>query len=347
MYEGDPMMKDVDANTQLNNPDLLRIAKDEAMRSSEERGTITVAGPIAAVAPDMTWGGSISPQQRLEQGVIGTERLVQAEAVVGRYYVDVITGAPIRCGDGRGIKGYAPDDAEWYGRPLGPELFGGSEGVALAHRIIEGVIEGTIVNDVSAVNGAIAEAGFSAGGHTDTANCDSENSCGCGAIDTIESQFERLDQPQYATGIRQLTQARLGDAFNQSHFDQAKERALAMRQDLSRYLVPGQQVLEAIRRDNPAAVEVLEGSHNEVLLNVNNVPGTTFHRDEFAAEFDTEVEAFNTDDYALWDIAKSLYPEDEDRQSLFVHAFMIKDAATLPGLIAEDGSLKVVIRTPN
>ncbi len=352
MLNEETFMTHVDDDELTMSPDLLQVAKDEVQALSETVGTMVSAGTLNELAPSMIWKGSISPQARLENGIITQESIDTVQSRLGKHYVPVTEGAPLRCGDGRILAEYDSDDAELYGRSLGPELFGATYGLALSDRItLTGLEEpeaeeNTVVDDIEVTNDATIKAGFSSGAHTDIRNCYGGGKCGCGQIDGEESQFNQLSDSHQVEGTRQLSKARLGERYNQEHFSIAMSGALKLRSEKEQYLVPAHEILNAIREDNPGSVEILSAPHNEAFLIINSVEGTTLHRDEVAAETDGEIEAFGSDDWALWDYAAERYPTDKITQSIFVHAFMIKDGVTLPGLIAEDGSVKVMVRQP-
>src|SRR6185503_11067174 len=102
-------------------------------------------GGVVAQKNQRLWTGGISPAARIASRKTLAPRIQRAlePRVLRDYFVPCDLGSPTRCIDGRLIEGYE-DDLALHGRPLGPQVPGGTAISALTRRIVHAEsIDGT------------------------------------------------------------------------------------------------------------------------------------------------------------------------------------------------------------
>lgn len=330
-------------------PDLQEIALDTIKEQSRSQGEIVVVGRLRDIAPNAKFTGKTSVDQRIAKGEITDQQMVEAVSIVRDYYVPVTEYAPMRCIEDR--FSITRDEDDELGRPLGAQYPGGSAGYAIPLRISIGDIEDlgenrtTELDDNETVNEILHEVKSSAGVHNDENHVACGKDCtGCGAIDTKEGQLE-LYEPETIEGTAELTQALMGNTFNEADFSEAADNGLKLL-DQKGYFSSGQAIIEDVRKKNAGGVETVAGiPHRAGLVIFNKVKGSTFLRDTFSDHFDDELEAHNIDLWQIDEFAEEI-SDDPKTRSLFSHAAYAKIAQVAQKLIAEDASLVVIIRQP-
>ncbi len=327
----------------------VEVAIRELQEKSREQGVVSIVAPLSALAPHAIWMGNISRDKRVQSGEFSSAELRDFKLnTLPGLYVNTTLGAPIRCVDGRALVG-SDDEIEMLFRPLGPQLAGGTPGVAAALRLALGGIqelkeEGTtILHDVRRANQLSISAGFGPGAHTDYKNARLENNkTGCGAIDSLDMQLERFKEP-YVQGVIELTKAILQDDYSEDVMQEVIQNARVLNETKGAYTGNRHKALEVVKGDNPGAIETLGNEHRELVALLNYVSGTTLHRDLLVYATGDKLQAFSVDIWATKLLAEEV-SDDPRMRSHFSHAKTALDAATLMGLT--DGTPKVLLRKP-
>jgi hypothetical protein len=327
----------------------IEVAMRELQEMSREQGQISILAPLSALAPHAVWDGNISRDKRVQSGEVSSAELHDFKLnILPGFYVSTTPGAPIRCVDGRALVG-SDDEAEMLFRPLGPQLAGGSPGVAAALRLTLGGMQElkedgiTILHDVRRANRLCSSAGFGPGAHTDYKNARLENNkTGCGAIDSLDMQLKRFKEP-YVQGVIELTKAILQDEYSEDVMQEVVQNARALSETDGSYTGNRHKALEVVKDNNPGAVETLGNEHREFVVVLNYVSGTTLHRDLLVYATDDKLQAFGVDIWAIKLLADEV-SDDPRTRSQFLHSKIALDAATLMGLT--DGTPKALLRKP-
>lgn len=149
--------------------------------------------------------------------------------------------------------------------------------------------------------------GQETGGHTDT-HAAGEKS-GCGANDRLPEIYAKI--VTRGDTIRETAEAILGSEIDEKTHELIVQNAAA-RSDFG----TGAETLATMRRDG-AAIETLEGDHNEVLAVINLQRDTTLDRATIRTEFGDAYQAFNVDAWAFSEAAETIaLSENEAAQKL-------------------------------
>lgn len=312
----------------------------------------------------MNWQGRITLEGRSDVTLAEVENLLP-----NLPYVKTEKGLAIRCGDGRSnAEDIAKIAAGKRDRTIGPQIFGGSPGCALAGRAVqisnEGAKDGiTFTGDVSKTIEFLGKRGVEFGAHIDD-HAHGDN-CGCGAIDKIPDMLAMIarDTSEDRTGIKvhgaaeqmlNITKAVLGRKYDEeialelcAAFKTIHEQngTYLERQPDGSYTYKKQVVAEVERQSkNPRhAKQRMEGKHNEVALVINTEPGTTLNRAKLNHDTDKRLQVFNVDYWFCEELADTYYPHNAEDRSKWLHARIIEAAAT--AMVLTDGSLPVYVRT--
>lgn len=302
-----------------------------------------------------------------------------------RFFINVIHGAKVRCIDGRGKLGYKTGIPEMYDEALGPQVAGGTAGQAIAYRVAEGgTVEQYMASDVEDDTEHLSEMadqlGYVPGGHVDDHaplfeqfeqframsekkgvhldisaqdflqmsidRLSAEGKTGCGAVDGIVADIERVTDPEDIDSIESLVKVILEQAglYDQDHFDGIIASSIKLKSAKNYFARKASAIKKLVARKRDS-VTVLHGSHNEVLLNINYVAGTTFHTSEFSARNQDDIQAFNYDIWHTFEIANKLYPDDEVKASRYIHARTALAVATSKRLMGD--SVELSFRVDN
>lgn len=264
--------------------------------------------------------------------------LSELTAVLDGYYVPVAPQAPTRCIDGR-------HDPALDERHLGPQSPGGAPGTALAHRLgvdTDDLTRGTFVSDAESMIEAYVRIGLAPGGHRDEVH---EAGVGCGAIDGLDVVLSCLTDPALVEDHKRLTRTLLRDAFDRDHYLRVMGAALVLRSRAEGYFTGRGDILDLLEKRAPGSVSVLQGHHQEDLLIVNDVPGTTFSSNRFSAEQGGR-QAFG---YDLWRSRQFVHlllplPGQEVARQRLLTARVMLSVATL--MVLTDGSFPLLLRLP-
>jgi hypothetical protein len=332
----------------IDAPDIEQAIIDEIKEQSRQRGEVIVLGAIHDLAPSAQFKGKNSVAKRLAAGEIAQDQLDKAISIIGDFYVPITPMAPERCVEDR--PGTERDTDMEIGRALGPQYPSGSAGYTIPYRLAIGEIDVARENntseldDLRTTNEITFRAGQTPGGHDDVPNHGKKDgSTGCGSQDTKKAQLEDY-LPENVQGTQELTQAVLGDSFNQEDFDEVAANGAELL-DYKDYFSDNHEILDELRRVNPGGVETAVGKHKACILAINTVEGDTFLRETFADQFDDDIMAHNLDVPENYKKAREA-SDNPQIQSRFVHAAIARAAQVTLQLFDADGSVVVVLRKP-
>lgn len=279
------------------------------MKSDERYFTLggSASGTIAARADQ---------QKRLDEI---TDRLRGDEFFIATN--DVI---PSGCIDGR------------LGATLKPNTSGGTESMMVADDLTTQRFTGDSTT-LEAYRNTLAYFKAHAlpiGGHTAEKVADDRS--GCGANDTLAACYAAI--AAHGDEMRTLAES-LGINIDAATHEVIVERA-ASRHDFSephRLLA----VLREYAAAGEATLDVLRGSHNEVVTVLNRRPGTTLDREALAREFGEAYEAFNVDVWTFPEVAARL-TNDRQEQTAYIAALLYYNFAVAFVLCAP--VMRVVVR---
>lgn len=342
-----------------------------ASAGSRERGSGTIhdfhgrnlrdiAGVGSGFGPWNHGRDSISPDDRIERDP-KLKALIEektAPEYLKRFYIPASNGSPVRCTDGRPDKKVQdridrgevvePGDRG----PLGAQYFGGSPGAALIHRIVDGDSmpgDATFLDDINDAIEAYKKIGVRFGGHIDEKNHGHPKNTGCGAIDRIPEIFSKMLNPEFQKEFHRLIDAILPHEFQVRRVDDITNQLGKLNARAGQYFEVDQKtktpkykkaIIEKLQKDDPDAVGTMVGEHNECIFLVNKVKGTTFDRDALNADTEGKVQVFNYDLWGKIEMAKTLYPNDTEKQHKYVICSVMFAMAAL--MVMTDGSLRVL-----
>jgi hypothetical protein len=161
----------------------------------------------------------------------------------------------------------------------------------------------------------------------------------------MDAILANMTNPQLVEDHKRLVKSLLGTNFNRDNYLRVLGAGLVLRSRAEGYFTGRGEILNLLEKKAPGSVSTLEGSHQEKLVVVNFVPGTTFASGRFAADH-AGVQAFGYDIWRSQQLAASLLPlpsqaMDRDR---FVMARVMITVATLMTLT--DGTQHLVVRLP-
>lgn len=332
MSEIDPVHGVLDFGSERIENLYLEEFKLESKEMAEQEATLICLGNLRGETPASDWTGKISLSKRLKNGEITEAEVDEATSKLNESFVAVGIGAPKRCVDGSTIAGYDDKDPKWYGRPLGPQVQGGTIGGASGSRLAKGYQAGaTLLDDVKAsIN---TDSRFAPGDHTD--NHSTGNATGCGQIDGQERRSVIFTNERFQTVARLLkgVYEKIDADFPQEKVKELEINGRSLNKHRDDYYSNGYEILNLLTEANANAIEKLIRPHAEVSLTINFVDDTTFHRDHYNARSNSAIQNFNLD---AWNIIE------EHADDAF---FVLADAvATLMDLT--DGSLLFYLRLP-
>lgn len=289
--------------------------------------------------------GAIDPADRIQRGEITESRVDEVAANIDAHYVWV----------GDKIMDQDEVDAEFFklfiptwcvdGRLCGtvsrlaPNAAGGTYSLVVGEALIDA--DSLIAqNQTSASHGgrvfsSLTQNGYDIGVHSDD-HASGEN-CGCGACDKMGQIVGFLGEN--IAGLSEKA-AELGVVV--PDVLQQKIATNATNLNSSGYISSGKEMNQAaIEATDEAHNQELVGSHNEVVLVVNTVVGTTLDRQSLAKEYGEDYEAFNLDVWALKNGIDAISSSEVEASEKFAAAVLynLATACVLAG-----PSLRVVVR---
>lgn len=325
----------IDLAEQQYNELLLENIKLEMKEMSSERAELIYVGELRGNTPPEHWTGTISLAKRLESGEITEDELNEALGLINSCYVPVKLGAPKRCVDGRSVEGYDDKDPDSYGRGLGPQVQGGTEGDVIGSRLAKGYEPGATYNSDLKKYAKESKSKFGVGGHIDNRAKLDEGKTGCGQRDGEERRLPVYNDDRYSTVI-----SRLSDTYGAVDLEQPKGKAEELKANAAEldthadeYFADKSEATKTVLRLNPNGLEKLVGVHNEAAIVVNFDEDWTLHRDHFAALTGNKIHCFGLDG---WDIVN-----EHGEDAYFVLADAVNTTMDLT-----DGTIKLFIRRP-
>jgi len=220
-----------------------------------------------------------------------TERLMSGELHVGTEHT-VVCG----CIDGRSPATPKPNSA------------GGSESLMVADDLTNKQFagnDGTTLAAYRNVVGFLKKIGQPVGGHDD--DHASGDKSGCGANDKLEQIYDMIVRK--GEHIRDLA-AQYGIVIDDETHELIVSNA-AQRAAFS----PGAELKAELDWVTEGTYDRLQGSHNEVIVALNTVAGTTLDRDALREAFGDEYQAFNVDVWAFQASANLISTTDDSREA--------------------------------
>lgn len=289
---------------------------------------------------DITWPGPVSARKLVDEGKTTDKKLAEAIARIDQFYRDVNENARTRCIDGR----HDPDIDDEH---LGPQVPGGAPGAALAYRLgvdKDDLTRGTFLADAEAMIGNYLRLGFAPGGHRDEHSVN-QVTVGCGAIDGMDRILATMTDPNLVDDHKRVIKLLMGDLFNRDTYLRVMGAAVMVNGRSEDYFRGREEIIDILEQRDKKSVTTLEGDHQECLVLVNMMPGTTFASNSFSEEFEG-VQAFGYDVWRSIQIANKLLPRPDQQQDRerFITARIMTTVATLMALT--DGTQRLILRMP-
>ncbi len=292
------------------------------------------------ILSDKKWLGSVSAQGMIDGGLATPEALSEAVDRLDEFYVPADTSAKTRCIDGR-------HDPKLDETNLGPQVPGGAPGAAFAYRL--GVDEddsakGTFLQDAEAMIGHYVRMGFAPGGHRDKYSQNGgQKTAGCGAIDGMDQILATMTEPDLVNDHNRVVKLLLAGDFDVDDYFRVMGAANVLNGRADDYFRGRESIIDILEKRDKDSIATLEGDHQEGVVAVNLVRGTTLSSNRFSETFG-DVQAFG---YDLWwsvEIANRLMPRPEEfrKRQRFVMARVMTTVATLMALT--DGTQRLAIR---
>ena len=292
------------------------------------------------VLSDIEWPGSVSARDLIESGKTSEKTIAEATRRINEFYVPVSPSAKTRCIDGR-------HDPELDENHLGPQVPGGAPGAALAYRLgvdKDDLTRGTFLTDAEAMIGNFLRLGFAPGGHRDE-HSEGEAAVGCGAIDGMDRILATMVDDSLVDDHKRVVKTLLREEFDRDDYRVVLGGALLVKGHSEDYFRNREAIIDVLEKRAKKSIATLKGAHQECLVSINLVPGTTLSSNRFAEEFDG-IQAFGYDLWRSKQMAERLLPlpnQAVDRKR-FVMARVMTTVATLMALT--DATQRLIIRMP-
>lgn len=288
---------------------------------------------------DNGWGGPVQVDSVLKRLKLTASKLESSLENLESYYLSVSETAKTRCIDGR-------IDPDFNEKKLGAQVPGGAPGAAIAYRLgvdSDDLTRGSYVADAESMISLFLRFGMNPGGHRDEAADD--DTAGCGAIDRMDIMIQKMIDPAFVEDHKRIVKLLLGKEFNRDYYLQILGAANLIHAHSSDYFRNRDAIIKYLENKTKGSVATLKGQHNECILLVNLVPGTTFNSKKFAEE-NKGIQAFGYDMWRSKQIAGRILgrPDQKDERERFVMARVMCSVATLMALT--DGSQRFFVRFP-
>jgi hypothetical protein len=299
------------------------------------------AGPViidSGMLSDLKWPGVVSAQAMVGEGTTSRKIIDYAVSRLNEFYVPVNPSAKTRCIDGR----HDPEfDETW----LGPQVPGGAPGAALAYRLgvdEDDLTRGTFLLDAEAMIGHYLRLGFAPGGHRDEGSR-GKQTVGCGAIDGLNTILATMTRPDLVDDHKRVVKLLLGSQFKRDNYLRVLGAAVVVNGRSEDYFRGRENIIDILEKRAKKSIATLKGKHQECLVVVNLVPGTTLSSNRLADAFDG-VQAFGYDVWRSIQMADKLLPRPDQSaaRERFVMARVMTTVATLMALT--DGTQPLVLR---
>jgi hypothetical protein len=225
------------------------------------------------------------------------------------------------------------------------KVFGGGLIMAwIMDRIVAGAPKNgqTALADRTAVAKKLRTIPLAFGGHTD--NHASGDNCGCGAIDKSRDIVKAAIT--YCDYIEDILKVILGDHFSAAAFDRVMDEYILLAKN-DAYMVDAQgDKTRRLLEKAGAVIKELNGSHNEVFVILNYVPGTTFNQTKLNTITDSKVQAFAVDIWRIDAYAEAVarwHKSDKQAYDTALCAGLVYTLAA--AAVLTDGSQEIFVRT--
>lgn len=308
-------------------------------KTTSQQKTKTVILDYGTIS-DIAWPGKVSAKKMVSSGKTTELRLKEAVKRLEEFYVSVSPTAPTRCIDGRHDPAIKDDK-------LGAQVPGGAPGAALAYRLgvdKDDLTRGTFVVDAEEMIGRYLRLGFAPGGHRDE-HSNGKTTVGCGAIDGMDVILATMMRPDLVDDHKRVVKELMGELFNRDIYLRNMGAAAVLNGRSSDYFRGRETIIDILEKRVENSIATLKGDHQECLVVVNFVPGTTLASNRFSKEFNG-VQAFGYDLWRSMQMAQKIMPRHDqaiDRER-FVMARVMSTVATLMALT--DGSQRFALRMP-
>lgn len=289
---------------------------------------------------DLEWPGFVSAKKMIAEGKVSEKDIANAIARINDFYVPVNPGAKTRCIDGR-------HDPELNENDLGPQVPGGVPGAALAYRLgvdKDDLTRGTFLVDAEEMIRRFLRLGFTVGGHRDE-HSEGKTTVGCGAIDGMDKILHVMTEPDLVDDHKRVVKSLLGADFDRDTYLRVMGAGVIVNGRPQDYFRNREAVIDLLEKVSKKSVATLKGYHQECIVAVNFVPGTTLSSNRLSKEFGG-VQAFGYDIWRSVQMAGKILPRPDqavDRQR-FIMARVMTTIATLMALT--DGSQHLLLRMP-
>lgn len=314
---------------------MVRLLRKRKKAMVDDSVLITDTGVLS----DIQWPGAVSARALIDSHKTSEKAINEAIGRIDEFYVHVSPGAKTRCIDGR-------HDPELDERHLGPQVSGGAPGAALAYRLgvdKDDLTRGTFLVDAEDMVRRFLRLGFAPGGHRDEHSAGKSNA-GCGAIDGMDRILHTMTEPSLVDDNKRVVKTLLGSAFNRDTYLRVMGAAVVVNGRSEDYFRNREAIIDLLENRFKKSVATLKGDHQECIVAVNFVPGTTLSSNHFSETFG--FQAFGYDIWRSMQMANKLLPRPDqtlDRQR-FIMARVMTTIATLMALT--DGSQRLVLRMP-
>lgn len=263
---------------------------------------------------------------------------VEREVLSSRFDGPVMEGVVLPCGcmDGRCPHSEAAFNAV-------PNAAGGTLSLVVGEMLTGGRnIASTAENTEEALASLIeflkkTDKAGQIGGHTGPAHGpNAEAASGCGANDALHTIFGQIvEKADLIKGVIEKLGA------DTTGFDDMVANAVTY-YDMPEFFSAGKTVSDTLRTESPEGnCPELTGAHNEVLIRLNTVEGTTIDRRALQAAYGDEYQIFNVDVWALRNAAETLSATPREAAAKFT-AMVAYQVATALQLCGQ--TMKVIVR---
>jgi hypothetical protein len=289
---------------------------------------------------DIQWPGKVSAKSMIAAGTTSQKIIDFAVEHLNEFYVQVNPRAKTRCIDGR-------HDPELEERNLGPQVPGGAPGAALAYRLgvdKDDLTRGTFLADAEAMISNYLRLGFAPGGHRDEHSL-GKSTVGCGAIDGMDKILAAMTQQGLVDDHKRVVKILLGPKFDRDNYLRVMGAAVVVNDRSEEYFRGREDIIDILENRAKKSIATLKGDHQECVVVVNLVTGTTLASNRLADGLDG-VQAFGYDLWRSMEMAVKLLPRPDQAQDRerFVMARVMTTVATLMALT--DGTQRLVLRVP-
>lgn len=281
--------------------------------------------------------GTINPADRM----LDRETLVHLEQSIlaGQFDAPVVEGVFLPCGC---IDGRCPRSEAAF--QMVPNAAGGTLSLLVGELL---TTETNVAVDAADSGQALTSLiaflqkqgyGDQVGGHTGP-NHGSETASGCGANDQLPAILSQMvEKPAVMAGVLE----RLGVEVDTETALVGMIAKADMLVQHPHYFKSGKEIAATLASASPDGnCPDLVGAHNEILIRLNTVEGTTLNRRALKDAYGDDYQVFNVDVWALKTAAETLSYSEEEAENKFA-AMVMYQVATALQLCGP--SMKVVVR---